>query len=164
MKVYLVSPIHEFRANIDPDGINRRGYSILVAQIRWAREQLENLGYEVVDVLETADVPSGLSTEMLRKVLCSTKFLGILDRKVRSTVAECEGIVKMPECKAVRSALVNTVDLEASVRGVKTAWLWDILGTSEGSVLRILAEVEAKLEDERTLERIPVMTRGARTR
>lgn len=164
MKLFLVSPLHEFRANIDPDGIDRRGYKILVAQIRWAREQLENLGYEVVDVLETADVPSGLSTEMLRKMLCSTAFLNILDKNIRRTVSECQGIVKMPECRAVRSALLNTVELEAAVRGVKTAWLWEILGTSEGSVLRILADVEASLEDERTLERIPVMSRGARTR
>lgn len=164
MKVYLVSPIHEFRMSFDPDGIDRHGYKVLTAQIRWAREQLENLGYEVVDVLETADVPLGLSTDMLRKMLCSKSFLSMLDKNVRSTVASCGGIVKMPECKGVRSALINTVDLEAAVRGIKTAWLWDILGTSEGAVLRILAEVEASLEDERILERIPVMTRGSRTR
>ena len=164
MKLFLIAPIHEFRINVTPDGIDRHGYKVLVARIRWAKEQLENLGYEVTDVLDVADVPSGLSTEMLRKLLCSRNFLSILDKNLRREVGECDAVVKMPECKNVRSAVVSTVELECSVMGKKTAWIWDLLGVDEGGVLRILADVEAKLEDERILERVPVMTRGARTR
>lgn len=159
-RIFLLSPVRDFHRRIASDRMTVKLYGVLTAQLQWARDMLTVRDKEVRTILECAPIKECMSSKELVMVFGTELWNRTFRKGVEESIAWCDCIGLMPECRRVESDDIGWILSLAKRSYLPVVDVEKLIGISEGSCRQALDEIEFQHMNAR--EHSKVLQRGGR--